>query len=148
MTLILQKNGLLIFWWKEPDRHACQYIRLIRRSSTHFLICDIHWCFSVEVAAYTTKDLLGLISFQPFRKAEIKRRLRLIQIIRQVTDGQLLSGSTFNIICISLTIYYNNHFHNVIIFHSIFFYINIILSRFVFAILLSIIINFLYSKLT
>lgn len=123
MTLILQKNGLLIFWWKEPDRHACQYIRLIRRSSTHFLICDIHWCFSVEVAAYTTKDLLGLISFQPFRKAEIKRRLRLIQIIRQVTDGQLLSGSTFNIICISLTIYYNNHFHNVIIFHSILFYI-------------------------
>lgn len=121
MTLILQKNGLLIFWWKEPDRHACQYIRLIRRSSTHFLICDIHWCFSVEVAAYTTKDLLGLISFQPFRKAEIKRRLQLIQIIRQVTDGQLLSGSTFNIICISLTIYYNNHFHNVIIFHSIFF---------------------------
>lgn len=95
------------FLWKEPDRHACQYIRLIRRSSTHFLICDIHWCFSVEVAAYTTKDLLGLISFQPFRKAEIKRRLRLIQIIRQVTDGQLLSGSTFNIVCISLTIITN-----------------------------------------
>lgn len=115
MTLILQKNGFLIFWWKEPDRHACQYIRLIRRSSTHFLICDIHWCFSVEVAAYTTKDLLGLISFQPFRKAEIKRRLRLIQIIRQVTDGQLPSGSTYNITCISLTIITN--FITLIIFH-------------------------------
>ena len=45
------------------------YPRFIRRSSTHFLICDIHWCFSVEVAAYTTKDLLGLINFQPFRRA-------------------------------------------------------------------------------
>lgn len=143
--------GFLFFGGKNQTGMLAStgYIRLIRRSSTHFLICDIHWCFSVEVAAYTTKDLLGLISFQPFRKAEIKRRLQLIQIIRQVTDGQLLSGSTFNIICISLTIYYNNHFHNVIIFHSIFFfYINIILSRFVFAILLSIIINFLYSKLT
>ena len=48
------------------------YLRFIRRSSTHFLICDIHWCFSVEVAAYTTKDLLGLINFQPFRRAVIQ----------------------------------------------------------------------------
>lgn len=148
MTLTLQKNGLLIFWWKEPERHVCQHIRLIRRSSTHFLICDIHWCFSVEVAAYTTKDLLGLISFQPFRRAEIKWQLRLIQITRQVTDGQLPSGSTFNITC-------NSQFHNFNHFSHHFFFIPgpvhsyiIKLSRYVFAILLSIIINFLYSKLT
>lgn len=147
MTLTFNYDLDIAEEWKEPDRHACQYIRLIRRSSTHFLICDIHWCFSVEVAAYTTKDLLGLISFQPFRKAEIKRRLRLIQIIRQVTDGQLLSGSTFKY-CMHLFDYYNNQFHNVISFHSIFFLHNIKLSIFVFAILLSIIINFLYSKLT
>lgn len=43
---------------------------LCSRSVTHLFMCAIHSDFSVAVAAYTAKDLVGVLMSQPLRNSE------------------------------------------------------------------------------
>jgi len=46
------------------------YLLFLRRSTMHLLICAIHSCFSVDVAAYTANDLDAVRISHPFRNSE------------------------------------------------------------------------------
>ena len=52
-----------------PTAPTC-YLLFLRRSTMHLLICAIHSCFSVDVAAYTANDLDAVRISHPFRNSE------------------------------------------------------------------------------
>ena len=66
------KNPSLISLTKKMSTSTHDQLRnllFLSRSSIHLLICAIHSCFSVEVAAYTANDLEAVRISQPLRNS-------------------------------------------------------------------------------
>lgn len=61
------------FWWLELVNKTITpeitNLLFLSKSSMHLLICAIHSCFSVEVAAYTANDFEAVRISQPLRNS-------------------------------------------------------------------------------